>query len=285
LDLVAAVLDRGDECARVLDAIGSHSRILISGDLESGVPEFASWLAVRSAEGRKVILWDFETAPGVEGIDILGELKKSLPSYSHIDEEYEKVKAEYFEAPFIQASQSVAEQASAGHDQTITAEMIVPTWPSHLVMSLHRLAMALFEDIKSAYEQQPILLMFSGVTLGSDNPVPTERVLNMIKSSVWRLAKTCPPDKLCVVLAATVMSPGALGKLEPCFQCPLGRISHTEAAASLSERVPDLSCSEATAILQSMSPIAEGVQYTELQKRVLNLQVNRLEPEGQVNHE
>jgi hypothetical protein len=280
LDQAISLLDREGECEAVLDAVVSHSRVLIHGSTEAGVPDFASWLAVQSFENCRLIPWDFESAPGLGGIDILRNLKRFLPESPNFDNELAAVTSEFSSMPDIQVVQSVAEQASAGGDQTIAAEIHLPNLNSYVRANINRLADATFNDIRIACEAEQIFLLFYGIRIGGNNPLPIEDLLNLLKSSMWRLAGECSPDRLCVAFAMTVDTPRTPDMQDPYFDCHLGPIASPEAMRILTKFVPGITSSQASAVIGSMAASGRGVEYHDLQKGVGNLLLSRLEPNG-----
>lgn len=271
--------DRSGERGRISSAIGTHPRLLICGPDDAGVSDFSTWFVRKySTEDYRLLHWDFEQAPGMEGIDILRDLAGQLPNSLRFTEAYESMKAEFAHAPTIHACQVIGERASAGRDQTITTELKTPSFPDHVQRNLNRLARALFEDFKHASEHQRMLLVFSGIQISGDNPTPTRPLLNVIISSMWRLAEHCSPAQLCVVLAVE-SNVNELSDLGQYFRCILGPVTLDEACEAMIEKIPRFSDKEATAVLHSVvKPGSTGIAYRDLRDRIAILALHRLEP-------
>lgn len=273
-----SLLDRSAERASILDAWGSRSRIMVMGPPEAEVSPFAEWIASECAAGSRCIWWDFERAPGIEGIDILRELADELPDASKFKAEMSAVESEFSGAPQTHISQVVGDHADAGHDQTFTAEVNVPTLADYARRTLNRLAKAFFRDVETAAEEDHVLFLVSGIRIGGDDPTPSEDLLRVILSSVWRLAEKCRPDRLCVVVAATTVDTASLETAGQYLQCDLGLVGIEEAVEVFVERIPDLTLAEAQSVVLSAAvPGSGGLSYTALRERIAFLALNRLE--------
>lgn len=274
----ATLHDRDPERVRFLDALSSNSRILVAGPPEAEVSWFVEWIVAKCAAGRTLIRWDFEKAPGVEGIDILKELADALPDASKFKAELSAVQSEFGLTPQTHVLQLVGEHAEAGHNQTFTAETNVPNLADYLRRNLHRLARAFFQDVRFAAEQQHVLFILSGIQVQADDPMPSEDLLDVMLSTIWRLAEKCSAKRLCVVLAATAVNKAALKFRGTFAECVLGLVAIENAVAAFEAAVPKLNHSEALAVVLSAAvPGTGGLTYTELRERIAYLALNRLE--------
>ena len=281
-----SLIDRAGERVALQEALGSHSRVLVVGPPDSEVPAFADWIAMNSNIGSKLIRWDFERAPGIEGIDILRELANELPAATRFKEELSKVEDEFASGPKTHVSQVVGECAEAGHDQTFNAAVNIPTLVDYISLNLPRLANAFFRDVEAFSQNGHVVLLVSGICVGGDDPIPDPNLLNVILSSVWRLAEKCSPSRLCVVLAATVSSSSSFNPSGAYFQRNLGLVDVKDAVDVLIEHVDGLARSEANSVvLSGVKPGTRGLSYTQLRERMTYLALNRLELtlEGVVN--
>jgi len=273
-----SLLDRTAERTAILEALHSHSRILVVGPPDSEVPAFADWMATECSGGSKPIRWDFDRAPGLEGIDILRELADELPAATQFRSELSAVEHEFTSAPLTHVSQVVGEHAEAGHDQTFSAEVNIPTLADYIGRNLSRLASAFFRDVEAASEDSHFLFVVSGIRVGGDDPVPHAHLLDVILSSFWRRAEKCSSNRLCVVLAATVCGSASLETAGHYHQCDLGLVGVIEAVDVFVENVTGLTRPEAqSAVLSSVTPGTGGLSYTQLRERMAYLALNRLE--------
>jgi hypothetical protein len=272
------VLDRRNERLKVVKAIGWYPRVLVYGAAESCVRDFATWVEEQYKETRLVISWDFESAPGVEGIDILRDLARKLPHCSEFESEYRLVVEEFAASPPIVASQNVGGKAKAQGDQAFTATINVPGLTDHVRRNLYRLAEALFKDICVGCENDPRLVLLYGVIADASGFTPTLELLNVFISSFWRLSLQMKPKELCVVLAATTPGPRYLGIVKPYFPCALGKVRKEDIVDVFVEEVPGLTKENGTILCQAfVPPDAFGLDYSELRDRVTCLMLNRLE--------
>jgi hypothetical protein len=252
---------------------------MILGRPEADVAAFVSWMTADCAERRRCFLWDFEKAPGIEGVDILQELANKLPDPSQFRSELLAIDMEFNRTPRPVVSQVVGERATAGHDQTIYASITTPTLTSYRIENLVRLACAFFRDLETASQGEPILLLISGIRVGCDEPVPSKKLLDVLMSSVWRLAESCAPERICVSIAATSGDPAELRSAGSHFVCQLGLIAQDDAVEAMIEVIADLPRPEAKAVVDSVAD--EGtrrVSYVELQRHITKLKANRIEP-------
>jgi hypothetical protein len=274
----ASLLDRVAQREFILGALGSHSRILVSGPPEAEVSPFAEWIASACAGESRCIWWDFERAPGVEGVDILREIAQLLPDANGFSLELSTVASEFRDAPQAHVTQVIGDHAQAGHDQAFSAEVNVPTLADYFGRNLNRLARALFRDIEDAAGQGHILFMVSGIRVGGEDPTPSEDLLNVILSTVWRLAENCAADRLCVVIAATTYGDASLKTAGYYLKCDLDLVEIEEATGVFVEAIAGLTPAEArSVVLSSAVPGSGGLTYTSLRERIAFLALNRLE--------
>jgi hypothetical protein len=273
-----SLIDRAGERVVLQDALGSHSRVLVVGSPSSEVPAFADWIATNWAIGSKLIRWDFERAPGIEGINILRELADEMPAATRFKAELSAVEDEFTSTPLTHVSQVVGERAEAGNDQRFSAAVNVPTLADYIGRNLSRLAIAFFRDVEVLSEDGHVAILISGIRVGGDDPIPNPQLLDVILSSIWRLAETCSPNRLCVVLAATVSGSSNLDIRGTYLQCDLGIVGVKQAIDAFVEHVDGLEQSEAQAVvLSAVKPGTGGLTYTELRERMDYLALNRLE--------
>jgi hypothetical protein len=242
------------------------------------VSAFAEWVATECVPDSTCIWWDFDRAPGIEGIDILQDLADQLPAASAFSSELSAVKTEFGNGPMVHVVQEVGTCAEAGENQTFSAVANVPSLPDHIDRNLNRLARALFRDIRSASENGHVLVVISGVRVGCEDPVPCERMLKVILSTLWRLAENCSADGLCAVIAATIASADDLETPGLHYPCSLGLIDIEEAVNVFVQSIEGLSITEAqSAVLTVAEPGTGGISYTQLREGLARLELNRLE--------
>jgi hypothetical protein len=274
-----SLLDRSDERIALQRAIGLHSRVLVGGAPEAEVPAFADWVSSSFIKDTMLISWDFKRAAGIEGIDILSELAEKLPCSALFKEEHLAVKEEFYNTPQPLISQVVGEQAQAGNDQTFSAEINIPTLAEYIQRNLNRIAIAFFRDVEKASKDNHVTLLLSGICVGGEDPMPQPGLLQVFLSSIWRLAESCSPSELCVVLTATVAS---ASKFEPpgCyFNRRLGLVGIDEAIEVLVSNIEGLTYAEAHSVVLSLvEPGSKGLSYKHLRERMTCLALNRLEP-------
>ena len=251
---------------------------MILGGPESDVSAFASWMAVDCGADRRRLLWDFDKAPGVEGVDILRELAEDLADPSQFKHELLIIDGEFYKSPSAVVSQIVGQGAKAGGNQKFIASNKTATLTTYRIENLGRLACAFFKDLETASQREPILLLISGIRVGCDEPVPSKKLLDVLMSSVWRLAEFCAPERICVAIAATQSDPADLRSPGRHLACELGLIAQDDAVEAIVERVEGLSRDAALAVVHSIAE--EGtrrVSYAELQQKTAKLKANRIE--------
>lgn len=272
------LLDRSAERAKVLQAFGSHSRILIAGPPEAEVSAFAEWVATECAPDSKCIWWDFDRTPGFEAVEILKEIANELPSADAFNTMLSTVEAEFNSAPQASINQEVGPYAEAGENQTFSAVVNLPNLADYIDRNLNRLAKALFLDIKSSGQNGRILLLISGIRAGCKDPVPCNRLMAVIRSTVWRLSENCSADELCVVLAATITRADDLETPGLYYSSALGLIGIEEAVDVFVDSIPGLLPAEAkSAVYTIAEPGTGGISYTALREGLARFELNRLE--------
>jgi hypothetical protein len=272
------LIDRADKRDVLQDALGSYSRVLVLGPPASEVPVFADWIATTWAAKTRLICWDFERAPGIEGINILRELSDELPAATRFKDELSAIEGEFMSTPLTHVSQVVGEGAEAGNDQRFSAVVNVPNLADYIVRNLSRLAIAFFRDVEALSEGGHVAILVSGIRVGGDDPVPNPQLLEAILSSIWRLAEKCSPSRICVVLAATISGSSSLEIPGEYLRCDLGIVDVKQAIDAFVEHVDGLGQSEAQAVvLSAVKPGTSGLTYTELRERMACLALNRLE--------
>jgi hypothetical protein len=275
----SSLLDRRREQARILLALGSHSRLMVLGGPESNVSAFASWMAVDFAVDRKRLLWDFEKAQSYEGVAILRELADGLADSSQFQRELATVDAEFYKSPRTVVSQTVGRGARAGGNQNFSASNTAATLTTYRIDNLDRLACAFFRDLETASEREPILLLITGIRVGFDDPLPSKKLLDILMSSVWRRAEYCAPERICVAIAATYIGQADLRSPGRHLAFELGPIAREDAAHALVEAIDGLSPESALDIVNSHADIGtRSVTYAELQKIAFTFKANQMEP-------